>query len=105
MIRRQHSRNAIILLPLNYDIKTNSFDTRSVRNSILEAINFSSDAEIIIKSTVPVGFTKEIANECNGKIMFLTRILKRRKALHDNLYPSRIVIGNVMNFKASLVQC
>ena len=91
----------VIATPTNYDIKTNSFDTRSVKNSILEAINFSSDAEIIIKSTVPVGFTKEIADECNiKKLCFSPEFLREGKALHDNLYPSRIVIGNVNEFQS-----
>jgi len=88
----------ILALPTNYDEKINSFNTSSLKTTLAELNKIECKAEIVIKSTIPIGFTQEAEKEfSNLRILFVPEFLREGKALEDNLNPSRIIIGSSKN--------
>lgn len=84
----------VVAAPTNYDVQRNFFDTSAVESVVREVMNVNERAVIIIKSTIPVGYTAQLSRRLNCRnLLFSPEFLRESKALYDNLYPSRIIVG------------
>ncbi len=92
------SEYSIVCVPTNFSEELQCFDTSILENVIKKIVTFNKEIKIIIKSTVPVGFTSRMRKElCNDNIVFCPEFLREGNALKDSLYPSRIIVGDTSN--------
>ena len=89
----QNSDLVIIATPTNYDVASGKFDTSSVEASITAVREQNATVPIVIKSTIPIGFTGSMRQQFDNQILFMPEFLREGQALYDNLYPSRIIVG------------
>ena len=93
----------IIAVPTNYDSTTQKFDTSAVEQTVQQIMSINSRAVVVIKSTVPVGYTQGLGSRIkNGRFLFSPEFLRESKALYDNLYPSRIIVGTDLNSEKAM---
>lgn len=93
----------IIAVPTNYDSTTQKFDTSAVEQTVQQIVSINSRAVVVIKSTVPVGYTQGLSSRIkNGRFLFSPEFLRESKALYDNLYPSRIIVGTDLNSEKAM---
>lgn len=92
----QNAQYVVVAVPTNYDVHTNSFNTTLIESVIADVLAVNRDVTIVIKSTIPVGYTKKVRKQfAYDNIIFSPEFLREGKALFDNLYPSRIIIGDL----------
>lgn len=87
----------IIATPTNYDMTTGQFDTSSIEWCVSTIQKHNRNVPIVIKSTIPIGFTKKLQENTHNPLLFMPEFLREGQALYDNLYPSRIIIGSNIN--------